>query len=90
MFEIKQDFDFKSVDSNDPRLKKQRVLVTNIELIDKLIDQQDPCLPEKCDKEPGNKEKKNPNHQQAKQQIAVISKIWYAECLKTRIDNAVD
>ena len=70
MFEIKQDFDFKSVDSNDPRLKKQRKVITNIEMIGKLVDEEAPCLPEKCDKEPGKKEKKNQmiNRQSSKQQ----------------------
>ena len=55
---MKQDFDFKSVDSNDPRLKKQRKVITNIEMIGKLVDDEALCLPEKCDKEVGKKEKK--------------------------------
>lgn len=58
------------MDSNDPRLKKQRIVVTNIELIDKLVDEEAPCLHEKCDKEPGKKDKKNQmiNRQSSKQQ----------------------
>ena len=96
-FEIKQDFDFKSMDSNDPRVKKQRVVVTNIHFLSGLkktkhgsVDEPLSCLSAKSDKEPRKNEKQNSNDPEAKQQRAVVSKIKYVECLKTTIDDAVD